>query len=111
MASTTVGNLLAAALALPFAGDLAAVWAPKAMATLLWLGIVQMGLAYMLFLRGLRTMPAAAASLLAMLEPVFNPLWVWLGTGETPGPWSLAGGGVVLGTLAARSWWLARHPA
>lgn len=108
-ASTTLGNLLAAAVALPFvSGDLGAALEPRALGVLLYLGIVQMGIAYLVFLRGLRTMPAAAASLLAMLEPVFNPLWVFLGTGEQPGPWSLLGGGVVLGVLAGRAWWLGR---
>jgi len=47
--------------------------------------------------------PAAEASLISMLEPVCNPLWVLLGTGERPGPWSIAGGAVVLGAVALRT--------
>jgi DME family drug/metabolite transporter len=108
MPSTTLGNLVAAALALPFAlGPLRESFtgpqALTALSVLLWLGVVQMGLAYISFAKGLRNVPASEASLLSMLEPVFNPVWVLLGTGEMPGPWALAGGAVVLTAAALRA--------
>ena len=103
-ASVTLGNLLALAIALPPSwGDLPALLSWRAVAVLLWLGLMQMGVAYLLFLRGLRTVPAATASLLALLEPAALPLWVLLGTGERPGAGSMAGGVVVLGALGARA--------
>ena len=37
-----------------------------------------------------------------MLEPVFNPVWVFFGTGERPGPWALLGGALVLAAVALR---------
>jgi drug/metabolite transporter (DMT)-like permease len=40
-----------------------------------------------------------------MLEPVFNPLWVFLGTGERPGPWALLGGAIVIGAVVVRTLW------
>jgi DME family drug/metabolite transporter len=108
-ASTTLGNLVAVAIALPLAHqDLALLWNRDAMLVLLWLGVVQMGVAYLLFLRGVRTVPAATASLLALVEPAANPLWVFLGTGERPGVTSVLGGVIVLGALGLRSWWLGR---
>lgn len=108
MPSTTLGNLLAAALALPFAFSplcetFSGPQALTALGVLLWLGVVQMGVAYILFAKGLQRVPAAEASLLSMLEPVFNPVWVLLGTGEAPGPWALAGGAVVLTAAALRA--------
>src|ERR1700686_747726 len=51
----------------------------------------------------------AEGSLVSMLEPVFNPLWVFLGTGERPGPWALLGGGIVIGAVVVRALW--REPA
>ena len=42
---------------------------------------------------------ASNVSLLLLLETVLGPLWVWLGTGEAPGPRMLAGGALVVGTL------------
>ena len=37
------------------------------------------------------------------LEPIANPVWVALGVGELPGPWALAGGGVVLAAVTLRA--------
>jgi DME family drug/metabolite transporter len=104
LASMTLGNLIAAAVTLPFAlQSLPAVATPLGAGVLLYLGIVQLGLAYWLFARGVRLVPAAEASVISMLEPIFNPVWVLLGTGERPGPWAIAGGVVVIAAVALRT--------
>jgi DME family drug/metabolite transporter len=94
------GNLLAALLSLPFAigGPTPTV---RDLGLVLFLGIFQLGLAYALFARGLHHTPAVEASLLALVEPVLNPVWTFLLTGERPGPWAIRGGAVV---LAATLW-------
>jgi DME family drug/metabolite transporter len=102
IASVLLGNLLAALLSLPFAWGHLALDA-KGLAAVLFLGIVQMGVAYILFVRGLSVVPAAEASLLGMLEPLFNPLWAFLGIGERPSSWALVGGVVVLASVGART--------
>jgi drug/metabolite transporter, DME family len=102
MPSTTLGNVLAALGTAPFAGALLHASATGAL-VLLYLGVMQLGVSYWLFARGVRRVPAAEASLISMLEPVCNPLWVLLGTGERPGPWSVAGGAIVLGAVALRT--------
>ena len=102
MPSTTLGNVLAALGTAPFAGDLLHVSATGVL-VLLYLGVMQLGVSYWMFARGVRKVPAAEASLISMLEPVCNPLWVLLGTGERPGPWSIAGGAIVLGAVALRT--------
>ncbi len=85
--SVIAGNLPAAALAFPFAlGHLALDG--RGVLLILFLGIVQLGVSYVLFLRGLEVVPAAEASLLGMLEPMFNPLWAFLGLGEKPSAWA-----------------------
>ncbi len=94
-----LGNLLATAASLPGAVGGPAVTATD-LAIVLFLGVFQLGLSYALFARGLRSTPATEASLLALLEPVLNPVWTFLLAGERPGPWALVGGGLVLlGTL------------
>jgi len=110
MASVFLGNLLAAAIALPFAWGNLALDA-KGFAVVAFLGIVQMGVAYILFVRGLSVVPAAEASLLGMLEPTFNPLWAFLGLGERPSGWALLGGAIVLASVAGRTVWGARRAA
>jgi DME family drug/metabolite transporter len=64
---------------------------------------VQIGIAYWLFSRGLRKLRAVEVSLLALLEPVLNPLWTWLVHHEQPSGLALSGGAVMLGALAARA--------
>lgn len=92
------GNLVCALGALPFA--LAAsqgIPSGHDLLALGWLGIVQIGLAYVCLTRGLGGVGALEASLLLMLEPVLNPLWAWLLHGERPGSWALLGGALILG--------------
>ena len=60
------------------------------------MGSVQLGLGSVCYTLGARHLPAAALQLLALLELVFLPLWVWLVVGEVPAPATLAGGGLVL---------------
>ncbi|MCA1829304.1 MAG: DMT family transporter [Myxococcales bacterium] len=104
--STTLGNFIAAAVTLPWALEsLPAVATGRGAGVLLYLGIVQLGVAYWLFVRGVRKVPAAEASLISMLEPVLNPVWVLLGTGERPGPWAIGGGFVVVGAVVLRTVW------
>lgn len=63
------------------------------------LGIFQLGLAYLLFSFGIRTTKPLSANLLAMLEPIANPIWVFLVVGEVPGPLALVGGLIVLAAV------------
>ena len=110
--SVIAGNFLAAALAFPFArGHLALDG--RGILLVLFLGIVQLGISYVLFVRGLTVVPAAEASLLGMLEPMFNPLWAFLGLGEKPSAWALLGGAIVLCAVAGRTvfGWRAGDPA
>jgi drug/metabolite transporter (DMT)-like permease len=94
------GNVVAAAVTLPLWGRGPAA-TPADLGIVLYLGIFQLGLAYLCFSRGVTGTPAIEASLLILLEPVLNPIWTWIATGERMGPWAIAGGAVV---LLATSW-------
>lgn len=72
-------------------------------AGLVFLGVVQIGFAYMLFTFGVAHVQALEASLIGMLEPVLNPVWVFLVLGETPGWWAVAGGAIIVGAVVART--------
>lgn len=96
----TWGNLVLAGALLPFvAGDLRL--SMKSFLVLLFLGLFQIGLAYALFVRGLKHVTATQASLTGMIEPVANPIWVFLALGERPSLYA-AGGALVV--LAAIGW-------
>jgi drug/metabolite transporter (DMT)-like permease len=68
-----------------------------------FLGVVQIGLASILLSYGVRHVSALGSILTAIVEPVFNPLWVFLAVGERPGRLAVAGGVVILVTVTARS--------
>lgn len=102
IASVLLGNVLAALLALPFATTSLAL-SGSALGLVLFLGVFQLGVSYILFVRGLSVVPAAEASLLGMLEPLFNPLWALLGLGERPSGWAALGGAIVLLAVAGRT--------
>lgn len=69
------------------------------------MGAVQLGLPYFLFSKGLRTVPLQEAALIALIEPVLNPLWVALAVAEIPSAATLLGGGLILLGLAVRYLW------
>ena len=72
------------------------------LALLFVMGAVQFALPYLLFTRGLRDVEASEASLIALIEPVLNPVWVALFYGEEPSAATIAGGAIILSGLAFR---------
>jgi drug/metabolite transporter (DMT)-like permease len=66
------------------------------------MGAFQMGLPYVLFARGLATVPAQEAGLITLLEAVLNPVWVWLVWGETVAGSTWLGGAMILSGLLLR---------
>ena len=97
-AAVTWGNVALALAVLPFvAHDLALT--PRSFAVLAFLGIFQIAIAYVLFVRGLAYVTATQASLTGMLEPVSNPVWVFLFLGERPSGFAILGALVVLAAI------------
>jgi len=68
-----------------------------------YLGIVQIGLAYAVFTYSLKRVHAIEASLISMIEPVLNPVWVFIWYGEKPSTLALIGGAVILIGLTIKS--------
>ncbi len=102
VAAVTYGNVLTAATLLPFVGaDLSL--SGRSGAILLGLGVFQLAGAYALFVKGIRHVAATQAAILGMVEPVANPIWVFLLMGERPAALSLFGGAIVLGAIAWRT--------
>lgn len=97
-----LGNLLGFLLCLP------AMWAapwpdPRSLGALLLLGVVQLGIPYLLYSRAIRHVTALEAVLIPVIEPVLNPIWVLLALGEKPSPLSLLGGVIVLSAVTWRA--------
>ena len=102
MSAVAFGNLFAAIAALPFAWPLPAASVGE-WATIVYLGVCQIGLAYVCLTVAIRHLPALEVSLLLLIEPVLNPVWTWILRGEQPGTWTIVGGGIILTATALRS--------
>jgi len=93
--SNLIAFLVTATLGAPFI--LKETWTVTNWSILAFLGIVQIGFAFIFFTKGIKHIPALEANLIGTLEPVLNPIWVFLFYGESMGKFALFGGLVVLG--------------
>lgn len=100
--TVVAGNIIAFLACAPAAFPVTNAGADDWMAVA-YLGVFQIGAAYLLLTAGIRHVPALEASVLLLLEPALNPVWSWLVHGETPGPWSIAGGALILGATLLRT--------
>ncbi|MCW5774062.1 MAG: DMT family transporter [Rhodospirillaceae bacterium] len=94
-----LGGIFSALFALPLADQ--AGLDTRNLTLIFLLGVVQLGGGCVLYLIGARYLLAAETSLIALLESVLAPIWVWLFIGETPTRYGLIGGGMVLAAVVA----------
>ena len=94
------GNVLTAIIGVPFIFGSAID--TSSMIGLLLLGTVQLGIPYILYISAIKHVTALEAVLLPIIEPLLNPVWVFLALGELPGPWAFVGGLIVLSTIVGR---------
>ena len=102
--SVIYGNVILAVLTLPYGiGALPEMTLTDAGAVA-FLGIVQIGISYILFIKGVRggTRPLDA-SIIGFIEPLLNPVWVFLFVHERPATWALVGGAVIIVTVAVHT--------
>lgn len=90
------GNVIAFLVCLPMIWPLPSV-GPRDVGIVLFLGSIQIGLAYILLTVAMRRVPALEASLLLLVEPVLSSLLSWAVHGEVPGRWALTGAALILG--------------
>lgn len=93
--SNLIAFLVTASFGFPFI--LKETWTVNSWLILAFLGIFQIGVAFIFFTKGIKHIPALEANLIGTLEPVLNPIWVFLFYGESMGKFALIGGLVVLG--------------
>jgi drug/metabolite transporter (DMT)-like permease len=97
-----LGNLLGAAIGLPAAvGE--PLPSPTGLLALGALGLVQLGIPYLLYAKAIRHVTALEAVLIPVIEPVLNPIWVVIFVGERPHPLALAGGAIIVAAVTWRT--------
>ncbi len=98
--SVFLGNLLTLLIGLPFMLQFprsASGWLE-----LVLLGVFQLGCSYIIYAEAIKHVTALEGILIPILEPVLNPIWVFLLIGEKPGRWAIAGGIIVLVSVTLR---------
>lgn len=98
--STLLGNILTALVGLPFIFSQSFEF--RNVAGVLLLGTVQLGFSYILYSIAIKYVEALEAILIPIIEPILNPIWVYLAYGERPGKWALLGGSIVLLSVTLR---------
>jgi len=100
-AAVFIGNLMTVLVAIP------AMWPPVNLGHnwpwLIALGVFQLTIPYLFYAQAIRHVRALDASIISMIEPILNPIWVMFAVGEHPTRWSIVGGCIVLGTSLLRS--------
>jgi drug/metabolite transporter, DME family len=100
--SVIYGNLLVVLVAAPVGLGAISNIGLLDLARVGYLGVVQIGIAYVLFTlamaRGVRSLDAG---IIAYIEPVLNPIWVFLFIGERPAKWAIVGGAIILASVIA----------
>ena len=84
-------------------------WTVNSWLIIAFLGIFQIGFAFIFFTQGIKHIPALEANLVGTLEPVLNPVWVYLFYGESMGSFALIGGLMVLGGVIVSALGSARN--
>ena len=98
--SVIIGNAITAITGLPFL--FSAIPDSKGWLALVILGVIQLGIPYILYSNAIKNATALEASLITMIEPILNPIWVILVIGEIPGLFSIIGGIIVIIAVAVR---------
>lgn len=102
LGNVVLGNFLVGLICLPiiyphFSLDLSQA------ALLIYLGVVQIGISYIIFNEGIKYVTATESMIIATLEAIFNPIWVFFGVGETPSVFAIMGACVILGAILWRN--------
>lgn len=98
--SVFYGNIFACLVMLPFVMANPSSWGSNDLIAVIILGVFQIGLAYFLFTYGVtHGVRSLDASIIGFLEPLLNPIWVFLFLGETPSRWAILGGAIIISAI------------
>lgn len=99
--TTLIGNILTFLVAIPFIiGKIPNI---QSIVGIILLGIFQLGFAYILYALAIKHLSALEAILITVIEPLLNPLWVFIFAGEKPSLYAILGGLIVIVSVTVRS--------
>ena len=99
LSSILFGHILTALVGVPVGILGTASYEPREFIFIVILGVVQLGIPYVLYALASRDCSPLACSLIGMIEPILNPVWVLIFAGEMPGFYALIGGIIVIAAV------------
>ena len=100
--SLILGNILTGIIGLPFIID-SGIPSQQSMIALIVLGVFQLGIPYILYSKAIKHVSALDAVLIPVLEPILNPIWVFLLLGESIGILPIIGGAIIITAITIRA--------
>ncbi|QUH26710.1 DMT family transporter [Serpentinicella alkaliphila] len=97
---TLLGNIFTFLLAIPFLFFIRPTW--QSIVSILILGVFQLGISYIFYTLAINHVSAVEAIIIPIIEPLLNPVWVFLVTKEAPSSYALLGGLLVISTVIAK---------
>ncbi|MDF2840732.1 MAG: rane protein [Clostridia bacterium] len=97
METILLGNIVTAVACMPFV--VSADYDMTSIVGIISLGIIQFGIPYVLYGIAIKHIRALDAVMIAVIEPILNPVWVLIFWGEKPGSWAILGGIIVLAAV------------
>ena len=110
MSGIFLGHIITALVGVPFAFFTTTALTTTTVVSILALGIFQLGIPYVLYGISAKHCPVLMVSLISAIEPLLNPVWVFLFDGEAPGLFALLGGVVVILSVTLWCVWKEKHP-
>jgi len=101
--SMLLAHVITVFVSIPFIFIYPAELSAATLSSILYMGLLQIGLASLLFAYGLKRISAVQAMIIAILEPVLNPIWVLLVIGEKPSSAALTGGTIIISAIVVSS--------
>lgn len=105
MSGILFGHLFTAVIGVPMIFVFSTPVSSTALMSILALGVVQLGVPYILYGLAVKNCPPLACSLVGAIEPLLNPVWVFLFDGERPGLFALIGGMIVIAAVTGWCLW------
>lgn len=106
MTGILVAHLITAAIGIPLGlATYNTVVTSQDLILILILGVVQLGIPYVLYAMAASRISPLSCSLIGMIEPLLNPIWVAVFYGEIPGLFALIGGVVVIVSVVVYNVW------
>lgn len=105
MSGILLGHVFTALIGVPMLFFFPAPVTSTAVISIVVLGILQLGIPYILYGLAVKDCPPLACSLIGAIEPLLNPVWVFIFNGEAPGVFALIGGVIVIAAVTGWCVW------